>query len=54
MVEGGFATFGGLAFCWCVCGGGGGRGYSREKPSEGKVHVWAFPGTTLSVNLYMY
>ena len=23
MVEGGFATFGGLAFCWCVCGGGG-------------------------------
>ena len=37
MVEGGFATFGGLAFCWCVCvwggggGGGGGRGcYFRE------------------------
>ena len=26
MVEGGFATFGGLAFCWCVCGGGGGGG----------------------------
>ena len=26
MVEGGFATFGGLAFCWCVCVGGGGGG----------------------------
>ena len=34
MVEGGFATFGGLAFCWCVCvwggGGGGGGGWVRS------------------------